>query len=133
MTEEDLKLAEAFGALAPSPIRQARMQVRILEGHAARPRSLVLEWWSLLRARPIANGALIAVAAAILFFTTPLGALPGLLRGGDQLAAITAKTDVECAPGSTKSRAARRRPTVSPRPPLSPAHLLCEPPDISRK
>jgi hypothetical protein len=68
-----------FGVLTPAPARQARLQVRTLEGYEARPRSLALEWWSLFRARPIANGALIAVAALILVFTTPLGALAELL------------------------------------------------------
>jgi hypothetical protein len=80
MTDEDLKLTEAFGALTPAPATQARMQVRIVAAYDARPRSLAREWWSLLRARPFTHGGLIALAAMILFFTTPLGALAGLLR-----------------------------------------------------
>ncbi len=81
-TEEDRKLSEAFAALEPAPATVARMQVRVVAGHDARPRSLWLEWWSLLRARPLANGALMAVAAVLLFFLTPLGALPALLQRG---------------------------------------------------
>jgi hypothetical protein len=78
--EEDVKLAEAFAALEPEPAARARMQVRVLEGHAQRSRALWREWLDLLYARPLANGALIAAAGLALFFTTPLGLLPSLLR-----------------------------------------------------
>jgi hypothetical protein len=78
--EDDTRLREAFTALSPTADAVARMQVRVIEGHEKRTRSLWLEWWSLLRARPIANGALVAAAALILYFTTPLGLVPGLLR-----------------------------------------------------
>jgi hypothetical protein len=78
--EDDGRLREAFAALAPEADTVARMQVRVLDGHERRSRSIWREWWSLLRARPLANGALIAAAALILYFTTPLGLVPGLLR-----------------------------------------------------
>jgi hypothetical protein len=81
-TDDDRRLHEAFAALEPAPAATARMQVRVVAAHDARPRSLWLEWWSLLRARPVANGALMAVAAVLLFFLTPLGVLPALLQRG---------------------------------------------------
>jgi hypothetical protein len=78
--EEDGRLRGAFDTLSPSADAVARMEVRVLEGHEKRSQSLWSEWWNLLRARPIANGALVAAAALILFFTTPLSLLPGLFR-----------------------------------------------------
>jgi len=83
--EEDRKLTGAYAALEPDAPARARMQVRVLDGHERRPRSLWREWLNLLRARPIANGALIAAAAVILWVTTPLGAIPLLPRALQQL------------------------------------------------
>ncbi len=89
MSTDDQQMSALFEVLTPAPARQARMQVRVLAGHEARPRSIALEWWSLLRARPVTNGALMAAAALILVFTSPLGALASLLRGSQQLASVT--------------------------------------------
>jgi hypothetical protein len=94
--EEDGRLRGAFGALAPDADAVARMQVRVLAGHEQRSRSVFREWWNLLRARPLANGALIAAAALVLYFTTPLGLVPGLL-GQPATEAVHASID---APGA---------------------------------
>ncbi len=106
---EDQKLTEAFVELSPEPVRVARMQVRVVAGYDARPKSLALEWWSLLRARPLTNGALMAAAALILFFTTPMGALAGLLGR-----LPTAGTVAALSPA--KGHGAAGRPTVESRP-----------------
>lgn len=76
---EDLRLNRAFGALEPSPPTVAALQSRVLEGYEARSRSLVQEWFDLLRARPVVHTAWLAVAAGILIFGTPLGSLASLL------------------------------------------------------
>jgi hypothetical protein len=56
------------------------------------PRSLWAEWVGLILSRPLANGAWVAAAAAVLLLTTPLGALPGLLRDPGQEARAAASS-----------------------------------------
>lgn len=82
------QLARLMRALDPSPEAEARMEAALMRALDAPPsapvevapeQSLTAEWIELLRLRPAANSALVLAAAAVLYFTTPLGALAGLL------------------------------------------------------
>jgi len=86
---DDRRLHGHFASLAPPESTVARLQVRVLEGYDARPRSLWREWLNLLAGRPVGNTAWVAAAAAALFFTTPLGALPRLLALSNQPTTLT--------------------------------------------
>jgi hypothetical protein len=91
-TADDVALTRAFDALAANAPGVARMQVRVLEGYERRSRSLAREWLGLLRARPLANSAWLAAAAAILLVSTPLGAVTRLLLEQRKSSALAAAT-----------------------------------------
>ncbi len=85
---EERQLAELMRVLDPSPEAAARMESALFTAlDAATPaleeaiaeQSLTSEWIELLKLRPAANSALVLAAAIVLYFTTPLGALAGLI------------------------------------------------------
>lgn len=61
-----------FDVLSPSEAQVSRMQVRVVEGYEARPKSLWREWLGMLQARPVKNGVLVAMAAALVLFGSPV-------------------------------------------------------------
>ncbi len=73
--DSERRLHEKVGSLTPRDAVVARMQVRVLEGYEARPRSLWREWLGLLESRPLKHGALVAMAAALVLFSSPLAAV----------------------------------------------------------
>ncbi len=90
---EEQQLAALMHALDPSPQAEQRMEAALMRALVgASPdvapldlldtqpdQSLTAEWIELLRLRPAANSALVLAAAVVLYFTTPLGALAGLI------------------------------------------------------
>ena len=64
-----------FDLLSPNEAQISRMQVRVVEGYEQRPKSLWREWLGMLQARPVKNGVLVAMAAALVLFTSPVFAL----------------------------------------------------------
>lgn len=70
---------DAIRALDPTTEQVAQMQRAVERGLDARPPSLVREWVDLLRARPVANGALAIAASIALGLATPAGALAWML------------------------------------------------------
>jgi hypothetical protein len=76
----DEQMQQAFEALSPTPAQVESIRARVIDRYQAAPRSLWREWLELFIARPVANGALIAAAACVLWLTTPLGALFSALR-----------------------------------------------------
>ncbi|MGV3624820.1 MAG: hypothetical protein ACO1OB_28630 [Archangium sp.] len=64
-----------FEVLSPSEAQVSRMQVRVVEGYENRPKSLWREWLGILQARPVKNGVLVAMAAALVVFGSPVFAL----------------------------------------------------------
>jgi len=82
------ELALLMRALDPPPAAQERMEVALFqaldaaslaEPEVAPEQSLTAEWIELFKLRPAANSALMVAAAVVLYFTTPLGVLAGLL------------------------------------------------------
>jgi hypothetical protein len=82
------QLAELMRALDPPPGAEERMQAVLFqaldaasfaEPEVAPEQSLTAEWIELFKLRPAANSALMVAAAVVLYFTTPLGALAGLI------------------------------------------------------
>lgn len=61
-----------FDVLSPSDAQVSRMQVRVVEGYDNRPKSLWREWWGMLQARPVKNSVLVAMAAALVLFGSPV-------------------------------------------------------------
>lgn len=87
-SQEEQRFAALMHVLDPSPEAEARMETALLQALDAAPdeapeaapeQSLTAEWIELLKLRPAANSALVLAAAVVLYFTTPLGALAGLL------------------------------------------------------
>lgn len=64
-----------FDVLSPSDAQVSRMQVRVIEGYEQRPKSLWREWFGILQARPVKNGVLVLMAAALVLFSSPVFAL----------------------------------------------------------
>lgn len=79
---DEQSLHHAFEALGPTPAQVSRIESRLfadLDALLSRELpsvSLFSEWLGLLTARPVSNTVLIAAAAAMLLFTSPLAALP---------------------------------------------------------
>ena len=87
-SREEQQLSGLMRVLDPWPEAEARMESALFAAldatehgaHAEIPeQSLADEWIELLKLRPAANSALVLAAAVVLYFTTPLGALAGLL------------------------------------------------------
>lgn len=85
---EEQELAALMRALDPGPEAEQRMETALFRALDAAPsgqaevmpdQSLAAEWIELLKLRPAANSALVAAAALVLYFTTPLGALAAAL------------------------------------------------------
>lgn len=76
----DPVLSRAFEVFSPSPGQVARVDAAVRARLASRKRTIAGEWWALLRARPLVNGAWMAVGAAVLLATTPLAAAPALWK-----------------------------------------------------
>lgn len=79
-----------FDVLSPSEAQVSRMQVRVVEGYENRPKSLWREWLGLLQARPVKNGVLVAMAAALVLFSSPVFALlqAAVKRNQPQVASV---------------------------------------------
>lgn len=73
--EAERQLHARVAVLGPSDQLVSRMQVRVVDGYERRPTSLWREWLGLLQARPVVNGALVVMAAALVLFSSPLGAV----------------------------------------------------------
>src|SRR5258706_15113815 len=84
MDPDDARLSAAFATLAPNLAQTVRMESLVLEGLERQPPSLVAEWWGLLSARPVVNTGWVIAATLVLFVTTPLGAVPGLLAAAPE-------------------------------------------------
>ncbi|PZR04213.1 MAG: hypothetical protein DI536_34645 [Archangium gephyra] len=79
-----------FDLLNPSQTQLSRMQVRVVEGYENRPKSLWREWLGMLQARPVKNGVLMAMAAALVLFSSPVFALlqAAVKRSAPQVASV---------------------------------------------
>lgn len=133
----DPTLASGFGALSPTPVQVARIGATVRERLAARRRGVLAEWWALLRARPLVNGAWMAVGAAIVLASTPLSATPAIWRwlaerqGGE--VSRTPSSSASASPVTTTRWSASWRPRGAAglradRPPAQPRYDAIRPP-----
>ena len=72
---DDQRLLSAFEELEPLPAAVARMRGQMNAALEAEGRSLLGEWISLLRLRPVVHTAYLLAAAVVLLVSTPLGAI----------------------------------------------------------
>jgi len=71
----DPHLAERWRGVEPSAAVLTRGELQARRIVVEQQLGLTVEWLEMLRARPVANGLLVAAAAAALLLMTPLGTL----------------------------------------------------------
>jgi hypothetical protein len=90
---DDRALAERFAVLTPPRPLLARGDQAVRRAVLEQQTSLSSEWVAMLRARPVANGLLVAAAAAALLLASPLGSVWSALAGLDDRARAGASED----------------------------------------
>lgn len=63
-------------ALTPGAHQRQRMARAVYAGVEAEQASLISEWLTLIRARPLVHGAYVLAAVALLLWMSPIAALP---------------------------------------------------------
>lgn len=71
------KWDDTWQTLTPSEAAVRRMQGVAMNAYEQRSRSILLEWWNLVRARPLKNTGLVAVCLALLVMS-PASVFSGL-------------------------------------------------------
>ncbi len=78
-TPEDQRLAAAFETLEPTSAQIENMAAVVMNAWTEPPRSLINEWFDLLRVQPMLHISYSIAAVALLMFFSPLGALLTLI------------------------------------------------------
>lgn len=73
--DDDVQLARRWEPVQPESALITRGEQHVRRVVIEQELGLVTEWLEMLRARPVANGFLVAAAAAALLMLTPLGSL----------------------------------------------------------
>lgn len=103
----DPRLTRGFEVLSPRPEQVLRIDAAVRARLAAGTWSLGREWWDLLRARPLVNGAWVVAAALALIASTPLAAAPAIWSRISQAPpgiAVIAATQQSPSPGAGPAR-----------------------------